>query len=138
MVIDSSAVLAILFQEPEARMFAAAIEADPAPLISAASVVEVGAVLLARHAKRARKDLADFLRESGVRVEAVDQNQAELALDAFERYGKGRGHPAQLNFGDCFSYALAKASGEPLLFKGADFSKTDVAPSVDKSVDAAS
>jgi len=126
MVIDSSAVLAILFQEPEAPIFAAAIEAEQAPLISAASVVEVGAVLLARGARSSRKDLADFLRESGVRVEPVDRSQAEFALDAIERYGKGRGHPAQLNFGDCFSYALAKATGKPLLFKGADFSKTDV------------
>ena len=130
MVIDSSAVVAILFQEPDARMFAAAIEAEPAPVISAASVVEVGAVLLSRKTKGARKDLADFLRESGVQVEAVDQYQAELALDAFERYGKGGGHPAQLNFGDCFSYALAKATGKPLLFKGADFSKTNVAPAL--------
>ena len=130
MVIDSSAVLAILFQEPDARMFAAAIEAEPAPLISAASVVEVGAVLLSRKTKGARKDLADFLRESGVHVEAVDQNQSKLALDAFERYGKGGGHPAQLNFGDCFSYALAKATGKRLLFKGADFSKTDVSPAL--------
>jgi ribonuclease VapC len=126
MVIDSSAVLAILFQEPEAPIFAAAIEAEQAPLISAASVVEVGAVLLARGARSSRKDLADFLRESGVRVEPVDRSQAEFALDAIERYGKGRGHPGQLNFGDCFSYALAKATGKPLLFKGADFSKTDV------------
>ena len=126
MVIDSSAVVAILFQEPDARMFAAAIEAEPVPVISAASMVEVGVVLLSRKTKSARKDLADFLRESGVQVEAVDQYQAELALDAFERYGKGGGHPAQLNFGDCFSYALAKATGKPLLFKGADFSKTDL------------
>ena len=126
MVIDSSALLAILFQESDARMFAAAIEAESAPIISAASVVEVGAVLLSRRAKGARKDLADFLRESAVQVAAVDQNQTELALDAFEHYGKGRGHPAQLNFGDCFSYALAKATGKPLLFKGTDFSKTDV------------
>ena len=130
MVIDSSAVLAILFQEPDARMFAAAIEAEPAPLISAASVVEVGAVLLSRKTKGARKDLADFLRESGVHVEAVDQNQSKLALDAFERYGKGGGHPAQLNFGDCFSYALAKATGKRLLFKGADFPQTDVSPAL--------
>ena len=126
MVIDSSAVVAILFQEPDAPMFAAAIEAEPAPVISAASVVEVGLVLLSRKTKGARKDLADFLRESGVQVEAVDHSQAKLALDAFERYGKGGGHPAQLNFGDCFSYALAKATGKPLLFKGTDFSKTDV------------
>lgn len=130
MVIDSSAVVAILFQEPDARMFAAAIEAEPAPLISAASVVEVGAILLSRKTKGARKDLADFLRESGVQVEAVDRNQAELALDAFERYGKGGGHPAQLNFGDCFSYALAKATGKRLLFKGADFPQTDVLPAL--------
>ena len=126
MVIDPSAVLAILFQEPQAPMFAAAIEAEPAPVISAASVVEVGLVLLFRKTKGARKDLADFLRESGVQVEAVDHSQAKLALDAFERYGKGGGHPAQLNFGDCFSYALAKATGKPLLFKGAHFSKTDL------------
>jgi len=126
MVIDSSAVLAILLQEPDAPLFAAAIEAEPAPLISAATVVEAGVVLLARHSAAAREDLADFLSESGVQVEPVSREQAELALDAFQRYGKGRGHPAQLNFGDCFSYALAKATAEPLLFKGDHFSRTDV------------
>ena len=126
MVVDSSAALAILLQEPEAEVFAAAIEAAPAPLISAATLVEVGAVLLARQTREARQDLADFLSESGLQVEPVSREQADLALDAFERYGKSRGHPARLNFGGCFPYALAKATGEPLLYKGDDFSKTDV------------
>ena len=126
MVVDSSAALAILLQEPDAEVFAAAIEAAPSPLISAASVVEVGAVLLSRQLLGAREDFADFLKESGVQVEPVSQEQADLALDAFERYGKSRGHPARLNFGDCFSYALAKATDEPLLYKGNDFSKTDI------------
>ena len=126
MVVDSSAALAILLQEPDAEVFAAAIEAAPSPLISVASVVEVGAVLLSRQPLGAREDFADFLKESGMQVEPVSQEQADLALDAFERYGKSRGHTARLNFGDCFSYALAKATDEPLLYKGDGFSKTDI------------
>jgi ribonuclease VapC len=117
MVVETSAVLAILLDEPEAAEFAQMIEDDPAPLISAASVFEAGIVLISRYGPDARGDL---------QVEPVTAEQAELALDAYQRYGKGR-HQAGLNFGDCFAYALCKATGQPLLFKGQDFSQTDIA-----------
>lgn len=113
-------------EEPEAAEFAQLIEDDPAPLISAASVVEAGIVLLSRHGPDARGDLQDFLAQGGLQVEPVTAEQAELALDACQHYGKGR-HRAGLNFGDCFAYALCKATGQPLLFKGQDFSQTDIA-----------
>ena len=126
MVVETSAVLAILLDEPEAAEFAQLIEDDPAPVISAASVLEAGIVLLSRHGPDARDDLQDFLAQGGLQVEPVTAEQAELALDAYQRYGKGR-HRAGLNFGDCFAYALCKATGQPLLFKGQDFSQTDIA-----------
>src|SRR5205085_10744128 len=94
--------------------------------ISAASVFEAGIVLISRYGPDARGDLQDFLAQSGLQVEPVTAEQAELALDAYQRYGKGR-HQAGLNFGDCFAYALCKATGQPLLFKGQDFSQTDIA-----------
>ena len=126
MVVETSAVLAILLDEPEAAEFAQLIEDDPAPLISAASVFEAGIVLLSRHGPDARGDLQEFLAQGGLQVEPVTAEQADLALEAYQRFGKGR-HPAGLNFGDCFAYALCKATGQPLLFKGQDFSLTDIA-----------
>ena len=87
--------------------------------------MEAGIVLISRHGLEARGDLRDFLEQGGLQVEPVTTEQAELALDAYQRYGKGR-HPAGLNFGDCFAYALCKATGQPLLFKGQDFSQTDI------------
>jgi ribonuclease VapC len=126
MVVETSAVLAILLEEPEAAEFAQLIEDDPAPVISAASVVEAGIVLISRHGPDARDDLQDFLAQGGLQVEPVTAEQAELALEAYHRYGKGR-HRAGLNFGDCFAYALCQATGQPLLFKGRDFSQTDIA-----------
>jgi ribonuclease VapC len=126
MVVETSAVLAILLEEPEAAEFAQLIEDDPAPLISAASVLEAGIVLISRHGPDARDDLQGFLAQGGLQVEPVTAEQAELALEAYQRYGKGR-HRAGLNFGDCFAYALCKATGQPLLFKGQDFSQTDIA-----------
>jgi ribonuclease VapC len=126
MVVETSAVLAILLAEPEAAEFAQLIEDDPAPVISAASVVEAGIVLISRHGLDARDDLQDFLAQGGLQVEPVTAEQAELALEAYQRYGKGR-HRAGLNFGDCFAYALCKATSQPLLFKGQDFSQTDIA-----------
>ena len=126
MVVETSAVLAILLEEPEAAECAQRIEDDPAPVISAASVVEAGVVLLSRYGPNARDDLRDFLAQGGLQVEPVTAEQAELALEAYHRYGKGR-HRAGLNFGDCFAYALCKATGQPLLFKGQDFSQTDIA-----------
>ena len=126
MVVETSAVLAILLEEPEAVEFAQLIEDDPTPLISAVSVAEAGIVLISRHGPDARGDLQDFLDQGGLQVEPVTAEQAELALDAYQRYGKGR-HRAGLNFGDCFAYALCQATGQPLLFKGQDFSQTDIA-----------
>src|SRR5215831_1689720 len=126
MVVETSAVLAILLAEPEAAEFAQLIEDDPAPLISAASMLEAGIVLISRYRPDARGDLQDFLAQGGLQVEPVTAEQAVLALDAYQRYGKGR-HRAGLNFGDCFAYALCKATGQPLLFKGQDFSQTDIA-----------
>jgi ribonuclease VapC len=126
MVVETSAVLAILFDEPEAAEFAQLIEDDSAPLISAASVVEAGIVLISRYGPDARGDLRDFLAQGGLQVEPVTAEQAELALEAYQRYGKGR-HRARLNFGDCFAYALCKTTGQSLLCKGQDFSRTDIA-----------
>jgi len=125
MVVETSAVLAILLEEPEAAEFAQLIEDDSAPLISAASVLEAGIVLISRHGPDVRADLQEFLAQGGLQVEPVTAEQAELALEAYQRYGKGR-HRAGLNFGDCFAYALCKATGQPLLFKGQDFSQTDI------------
>ena len=126
MVVETSAVLAILLEEPEAAEFAQLIEDNPMPLISAASVFEAGIVLLSRYGPDARGDLQEFLEQGGLQVEPVTAEQADLALEAYQQFGKGR-HPAGLNFGDCFAYALCKATGQPLLFKGQDFSQTDIA-----------
>ena len=126
MVVETSAVLAILLEEPEAAEFAQLIEDDPTPLISAASVFEAGIVLISRYGPDARGDLQEFLAQGGLQVEPVTAEQADLALDAYQRYGKGR-HRAGLNFGDCFAYALCKVTGQPLLFKGQDFSQADIA-----------
>ncbi len=125
MVLDSSALLAILFSEPMREPFIAALDADPVRLLSAATLVECSIVVQARRGPDGLRDLDQLLSRAGVRVEAVDQEQAYIARTAWERYGKGR-HAAALNFGDCFAYALSFATGEALLFAGNDFSRTDV------------
>lgn len=125
MVIDTSAILAILLQEPDADRYARAIEADPERLLSSASLLEAGIVLLGREGPEALQDLADFVVEGGITVEPVTADLAWRALHAYERFGKGR-HRAALNFGDCFAYALARSARQPLLFKGRDFAATDV------------
>jgi ribonuclease VapC len=126
MVIDTSAVLAILRNEPERRRFTEAIEADPTRLMSVASFVEASMVMEARHGYEGVRDLDLFLARAEIELVPVDIDQAHIARQAFRQYGKGR-HPAALNFGDCFAYALAKGSTEPLLFKGSDFAQTDIA-----------
>ncbi|MFZ1413763.1 MAG: type II toxin-antitoxin system VapC family toxin [Defluviicoccus sp.] len=126
MVLDTSAILAILFDEPERAAFVRLIAADPVRLLSAASLVEVSLVIESRKGEGGRADLELFLAEAGIDVHSVTPAQAALACDAYRRFGKGR-HPAGLNFGDIFAYALAKAMGEPLLFKGDDFARTDIA-----------
>jgi len=125
MVIDSSALMAILRREPEERDFRNAIKLASSRLVSATTRVEIGIVALGR-AGEAGLEQIEALREN-LKLETVpfSADHARLAIDAFRRFGKGR-HPAGLNFGDCFSYALAKATGEPLLFKGGDFSQTDI------------
>ena len=125
MIVDSSAILAILFAEPDAESFAKAISEAEFCRISAANFVEVAIVVATQTGDSGGRQLDAFLRRAGIGIEAVTEEQAHLARQAYADFGKGR-HPAGLNFGDCFSYALAKATGEPLLFKGNDFSRTDI------------
>lgn len=126
MVLDSSAVLAILFDEAERPAFTASIERDPRRLISAANLLEAALVVEARRGEAAGRELDLLLHRAEVQIISVDAEQVEIARAAWRRFGKGR-HPAALNFGDCFAYALAAVTSEPLLFKGADFGHTDVA-----------
>ena len=129
MFVDASAIVAILTREPEADALADALEVARAPITSAIAVFEAAlGVCRKRHASvaEAQADVAELLGAAGVRTVSITGKEAETALDAFARYGKGRGHPAQLNMGDCFSYAVAKTYRTSLLFKGEDFSKTDV------------
>lgn len=125
MVLDTSAVLALLWSEPDAPRLLATIEADPGRRMSAASVVESGIVAQARHGDPGERELDVLLSRMSVDIVPVTAEQAEVARSAFRLYGKGR-HAAGLNYGDCFSYALAIVAGEPLLFTGNDFSQTDV------------
>lgn len=125
MTLDTSAVLAILKDEPEREEFAGLIEQAPRRLISAVSVLEAAMVLEGRQGDEAGLNLDWFLQRATVEIVAFDQEQLGMARSAFRRYGKGR-HKAALNFGDCAAYALAQWTGEPLLFKGPDFSTTDV------------
>lgn len=125
MVIDSSALIAIVTGEPERRAFIEAIVAADTRLVAAPTLLETSLVLFSRAGEGRLQDLRDVCARGDVETVPFGPEHVELALDAFRRFGKGR-HPAGLNFGDCFSYALAKATREPLLFKGDDFSRTDV------------
>jgi ribonuclease VapC len=129
MVIDSSVLVAIFEGEPEAALFSTAMERAPKRWISTGSVLEATAVLVSKRGPAARGMLDDFIRQSSVEIVPFDGDQLDLARSAFMSYGKGR-HPAKLNFGDCMSYSLARWLGQPLLFKGDDFSKTDIRPAV--------
>jgi ribonuclease VapC len=126
MVIDTSAVLAWLKHEPERERIVAALEEHEVCRISAVSLLEAHIVVRAREHHTMPGKLQRFLEEIGAIVTPFDERQARLADDAFQRYGKGQGHPAQLNLGDCAVYALAKALDEPLLFVGNDFAQTDI------------
>jgi ribonuclease VapC len=126
MVIDTSAIVAIALDEPEAASFEQKIADDPVRLISAGTVVEAGMVLEAKLGEAGGAEFDLWLHKAGVEIVAVDADHADQARRAWRRFGRGR-HPAGLNYGDCFSYALAVLSQEPLLFKGEDFAKTDVA-----------
>lgn len=126
MIVDTSALLAVLFNEPDAPLYAKALAEAETCRISAANFVEAAIVVevQTRHAGTSQFDA--FFRRAGITIESVTEEQAHAARQAYTDFGKGR-HPAGLNYGDCFSYALAKITGEPLLYKGNDFKKTDIA-----------
>ncbi len=125
MVIDTSALAAIFFAEPERQAFLNAIAAAESRLISAATVLETGIVLEVRQGDSAGREFDLFLIRANLQIVPVDADQAEFARSAWRKYGKGR-HRDALNFGDCFSYALAKSPGEQILAKGTDFGLTDI------------
>jgi ribonuclease VapC len=126
MVIDTSALAAVFFAEPEREKFLHAIAAAGSRLISAATLLEAGIVVEARQGEAGGREFDLWVVRASLQIVTVDAEQTDLARSAWRRYGKGR-HPAALNFGDCFAYSLAKLSGEPLLAKGTDFGLTDVA-----------
>jgi len=126
MIVDTSALIAILRDEAGAMAYARAIAAAPVRRISAANYVEAAAVIDASRDPIASRRFDDLLREARVVIEPVTEAQARIAREAYRDFGRGSGHPAALNFGDCFAYALARAINEPLLFKGDDFSHTDI------------
>jgi len=126
MVIDTSSLVCILLDEPEAERYARRLsEMDSAHLMSAATWLETMLVISARRGELGRQSLDELLALAVIEIQAVDTELVRIAYRAWLQFGKGR-HPAGLNFGDCFSYALAKKRQEPLLFKGEDFSKTDI------------
>jgi ribonuclease VapC len=125
MVLDTSAVLVILQNEPERRKFNEAIDTAETRSLSTASFVECSMIVESRYGADGVRDLDLLIAKAQISLVPVDEEQANLARRAFRKYGKGR-HPAGLNFGDCFSYALSRALQEPLLFKRNDFSQTDV------------
>src|ERR1700742_2532631 len=126
MIVDSSAMIAILWEEPEAEKFIDRIGIEPASFMSAASFFETAILVDSKRDPVASRELDDFCNKANIQLVAVDEKQARIARQAYRDFGKGSGHKARLNFGDCFAYALAKSLNEPLLFKGTDFSQTDV------------
>jgi len=126
MVIDSSALIALLLAEPETEKFVNAIAAAPRRLVTSATYVETAIVMIGRVGPPAREKLDLLLNDLAIEIVPVDGDQAKIAIDAYQQFGKGSGHGAGLNFGDCFTYALAKLTNEPILFKGEDFNRTDI------------
>jgi len=125
-IIDTSALIAILRNEPDADVHARGIADAQIRRISAVNFVESAVVIDASRDPIALRRFDDFIKEATISVEPVTAEQAQIARAAYRDFGRGSGHPAKLNFGDCFAYALAKSSGEPLLFKGGDFARTDI------------
>jgi ribonuclease VapC len=126
MVVDTSALLAILLGEPDAAKYAQTIEAEALPRIGSPTLVEASAVALGRGGSPLLHQLRSIFREAGFDIVPFSAEHAEIAAEAYQRYGRGVGDPACLNMGDCFSYALARALDEPLLYKGGDFARTDI------------
>lgn len=129
MVVDSSAVLAILFKEPERDVFATALSEAGVRLVSSVNAFEAAVVVSSRKGPSGIRELDLLFHHAGVEIVSFTESHLRLAREAYERYGKGR-HPAGLNLGDCCAYALARHSGETLLFKGDDLTRTDVVPAV--------
>ena len=126
MIVDSSAILAILLEEPEGHRLDVTILNCANPKMSAGSFLETSMILESRRGIDGIRDLDIQIMRFGIKIIALSESHAKLAREASRRYGKGR-HPAQLNFGDCMAYALARETGEELLFKGTDFAQTDIA-----------
>jgi len=124
-IVDTSAIIAILFNEEDAQIYAEAITQAESCRMSAATFVETAIVVEAQTKNNGGRQLDAFIRRAAIAIEPVTEEQAHIARQAFIDFGKGR-HPAGLNYGDCFSYALSKTTREPLLFKGKDFAKTDL------------
>ena len=124
MVIDTSAIIAILLKEPDRRLLIDAIEADPVRLMSSLNALEAALVIEARKHEAGGRELDLLFHRSRIDIVSFTAEHVEVAKSAWRKYGKGN-HPAALNLGDCCAYALSKVSGEPLLFKGLDFAKTD-------------
>jgi len=133
MIIDASAIIAILRDEPDADSYARAIADAPSRYLSAVNFVESAVVIDASRDPIASRRFDEFIIEAGISIEPVTDRQAQIAREAYRDFGRRSGHPAKLNFGDCFAYALAKTLREPLLFKGTDFAHTDVLTSSTKS-----
>jgi ribonuclease VapC len=128
MIVDTSAFIAVLKEEPEAERFLRVLTASGARnRISAANYLEAAIVVDANRNPLLSRRLDELIVQTGIVIEPVDRGQAEIARAAYRDFGKGSGHTAGLNFGDCFAYALAKSMREPLLFKGDDFAHTDIA-----------
>jgi ribonuclease VapC len=125
MIVDTSALVAVLFREPEADLFIQLIHDADRCLISAGNYLELSIVMERQAEPEADRQCEMFLRRAGITVEPFTVEQAHIARQAFHDFGMGR-HPAGLNFGDCFAYALSKSTGEPLLYKGEDFKNTDI------------
>jgi ribonuclease VapC len=133
MFVDASAIVAIVTREPDADALADALERALLPITSAIAVFEATLGIARKQRStlaEAEDDVTDLLAAARVKIVPITDSEAGAALSACARYGKGRGHPAQLNLGDCFAYAVAKMHGTSLLFKGSDFNRTDIRPAI--------
>ena len=130
MIVDTSAIIAILVGEPERDVFLEAILADPAPKASAGTVLELGIVVDRLADPIATRRVDDLVETLGIEIVPVTAEHVTLGRAAYRDFGRGSGHRARLNFGDCFAYALARSTGEPILYKGDDFIHTDAIPAV--------
>ena len=130
MIVDTSALVAIIADEPDVLVFASCLVDAEVARMSAATYLEVAIVIDARRNPRLSRRMDEFIRDAAAVIEPVTEAQARIAREAYRDYGKGSGHAAGLNFGDCFAYALARDKMEPLLYKGDDFSRTDIRPAL--------